>query len=326
MALLGLIPLWGVLFFFRPRLHTIRFPKTKWMAQLASKPTMRQLWMVRWLERLILTLLVIAIAQPQWVVSNQKSMNQGIDIMVLLDTSGSMNAEDFEPKNRMTVAKETLSKFMKQRKHDRIGLIVFGTDAITVSPITHDHSMVRRQLETVSVGDAGDGTAIGLAIATGIQRLKQSTALTKIMILITDGVNNAGQIDPISAATLAETNGIKIYAIGIGDKKGAPIPIHHPTYGKIYARYPNGQLVLTEFDDAVLKQISQMTRATYFNATNTRELQAVYSQIDSLEKTDIETTIYRQITELFPALIGLIIVALLIKEALLVGWLIGVRT
>lgn len=324
--LIALIPLWALFFGSRPVLHTIRFPKTKWMAQLESKSTVRQLWLVRWLERLILTLIVLAVAQPQWVEANKKSVTQGIDIMVLLDTSGSMNAEDFEPKNRMSVAKETLSKFIKKRSNDRIGLIIFGTDAITAAPITFDHSILRKQLENVSVGDAGDGTAIGLAIATGIQRLKGSDSKTKIMILITDGVNNVGQIDPISAANLAEKNNIKTYTIGIGDKKGAPIPVHHPTYGKIYARHPNGQIILTEFDEDTLKQIATITNGAYFNATNTDELLAGYKQIDSLEKTEIQTSINRQVTDLFPVLIGCILGLLILKEVILIGRLIGVRT
>ena len=146
------------------------------------------------------------------------------------------------------------------------------------------------------------------------------------MILITDGVNNAGQIDPISAAKIAFKKGIKVYTIGIGDKKGAPIPIHHPTYGKRYDRYPNGQLVLTEFDDTVLKQIASITNALYFNATNTEELKKVYDQINELEKTKIETSKQYDIIEVFPYLIGLILLMLLIKEWIIIRSLIGVKT
>ena len=237
-----------------------------------------------------------------------------------------MNAEDFKPKNRMEVAKETLIKFIKKRSNDRIGLVIFGTDALTKAPITFDHSIITNRINKTKVGDAGDGTAIGLAIATGVNRLEKSNSPSKIIILITDGVNNAGQIDPISAAKFAKNKNIKIYTIGIGDKKGAPIPIFHPTYGKRYARYPNGQLVLTEFDETTLQNIAQITAGKYFNATNSDELINTYKEIDQLEKTVINTARNYVVYDLFPYFIGIIILLILFKETLSLSTLLGVKT
>ena len=306
--------------------HSIRFPKASWMKTLASKRAAHLLKATNSMELITIALIIITLAQPQWVKAEKYSTKKGIDIVAILDTSGSMNAEDFKPKNRMEVAKETLQRFVKKRKNDRVGLIIFGSDALTKAPITFDHNIISHHIKSTKVGDAGDGTAIGLAIATGVNRLENAKATSKILILITDGVNNAGQIDPISAARLAAKKDIKVYTIGIGDKKGAPIPIYHPTYGKRYARYPNGQLVLTEFDDSVLKQISSITNAKFFNATNTEELKKVYQDIDTLEKTVIQTSKNFIVLDLFPYLIGLIGLLILIRESILMTSLIGVRT
>ena len=268
----------------------------------------------------------LALSQPQFVKAFKSKQKKGIDIVSILDTSGSMNAEDFKPKNRITVAKDTLVRFLKKRSNDQIGLIIFGSDAITKAPITFDHGIIFNQLSQAKVGDAGDGTAIGLALATGVNRLEQSKAISKVIILITDGVNNAGQIDPISAAKFAKSKNIKVYSIGIGDKKGAPIPIFHPTYGKRYARHPNGQLVLTQFDDAVLKEISQITNGKYFNATNTEELKNIYKEINQLEKTLINTAKNYIVIDIFPYLIALIIGLLVARESILSTYLVGVET
>ena len=327
-VLLLLIPIFAVFIYFRAVkvTHAIRFPKGAWLSSLSSKKGSRFLQITAIIEGLVLVLCVLAIAQPQWVKAKRYSTKQGIDIVAILDTSGSMNAEDFKPKNRMVVAKETLIQFINNRKDDRVGLIIFGSDALTKSPLTYDQGMLTHHINQTNVGEAGDGTAIGLAIATGLNRLKGAKAVSKIMILITDGMNNAGQIDPISAAKLAQEKGIKIYTIGIGTKEGAPIPIYHPTYGKIYARYPNGQLQMTEFDDTVLKTISNMTNAKYFNATNTDELNRVYQEINELEKTVIQTNREWIVFDFFPYIIAFILCLILLKEAIVLTSLVGVRT
>ena len=237
-----------------------------------------------------------------------------------------MYAEDFKPKNRIKVAKETLTQFIKKRPNDRIGLVIFGTDALTKAPLTFDHQIIKNRIGRVEVGDAGDGTAIGLAIATAVNRLEKSSSVTKVIILITDGDNNSGQIDPVSAAKLAKKKNIKIYTIGIGDKEGAPIPIPHKTYGTRFARYPNGQLVLTKFDEEALKEIAFITNGKYFNAVNTEELKQTYKDIDQLEKTIINTSKNYVIYDLFPYFIGIIIFLILFREIIGLKILIGVKT
>ncbi|MGC6367891.1 MAG: vWA domain-containing protein [Candidatus Marinamargulisbacteria bacterium] len=306
--------------------HTVKFPKASWMTQLKSKRALNAVKLTRFIEIITLLLVVISLAQPQLITAKKLQQKKGIDIVVVLDTSGSMSAEDFKPKNRITVAKNTLNKFLKQRRNDRIGLIVFGKDAITKAPITYDHDIILNQLSQTDIGDAGDGTAIGLALATGVNRLEQSSATSKIIILLTDGVNNAGQIDPVSAAQFAKNKNIKVYTIGIGTIKGAPIPIYHPTYGKIYARYPNGQLVLTELDEEVLKEISTITNGRYFNATDTDELKKIYKEINELEKSTIDSAKQIIVLDIFPYLLAIIIGLLLIREGLMVSYLVGVRT
>lgn len=306
--------------------HAIRFPGVSRLTPLASTRAMYVLRLERILHWGAAVFMIVALSQPQWVQSDQKNQKKGIDIVAILDISGSMNAEDFKPNNRMTVAKKTLGRFMNNRPNDRIGLVVFGRDAFTKSPLTFDHGMVQTQIDGVQVGDAGDGTAIGLAVATGVNRLTSSTAASTVIILITDGVNNAGQIDPLSAATLAKNKGITLYTIGIGTKKGAPIPIFHPTYGKRYARHPNGALILTEFDDTTLKEMATLTGGRYFNATNADELMAVYKDIDQLEKTLIDTMQYTVVHDLFPYIIGLIIVMLLIGEWLRLSVLLRIQS
>ncbi len=328
MALLLIVPVCMILWLMRNQslLHTIRFPKSAGMTHLRSKKAERLVSMTKWMEYAVIMGLIIAISQPQIIKANHFQTKKGIDIVAILDTSKSMTAEDFKPKNRMAVAKDTLKEFIKKRKNDRLGLIAFGSDAITKAPITYDHSIINHHISNLSIGEAGDGTAIGLAIATGINRLNQSLAKSKIMILITDGVNTAGQIDPISATKIAIKKGIKIYCIGIGTKEGAPIPIHHQTYGKRYARHPNGQLILTTFDDTILKKIASMTNARYFNATNSSELKDVYKEINELEKSIVETSKSVEIIELFPFIIAVIASLFLIKEAIAIRRLTGVKT
>jgi Ca-activated chloride channel family protein len=327
-VLLLLIPIVVAIFVYRniKTMHTIRFPKAAWLTALTSTKATRLLKIHRFLQVAILLLMVVTIAQPQWRQSEKYQTKKGIDIITLLDTSGSMNAEDFKPKNRMEVAKETLEKFVKKRGNDRMGMVIFGDDAITKSPLTFDHRILRNRINQTTVGEAGDATAIGLAIATGLNRLERSSATSKIMILITDGVNNAGQIDPISAAKLAKKKNIKIYTIGIGDKKGAPIPIYHPTYGKRFARYPNGQLVLTQLDEKTLKDIAFVSGGKYFNAINTEQLKTIYDEIDELEKTVINTSKSYVTFDIFPYLIALIIVMILLKETIALTALVGVKT
>jgi len=267
------------------------------------------------LELAGLSLLIVALARPQRVeaVENERL---GIDIAIVLDASGSMAAEDFRPRNRFTVAKELIDRFITRRVNDRIGIITFGSRAATRVPITFDHQIARRALEDAEVGENGDGTAIGHAIATAVNRLRPSTARSKVMILLTDGVNNAGSIDPPTAAALAEHYGIKIYTIGVGSRGPVPVPVkmQNRFTGEIETVY---QYIRADLDDAMLTSVAKSTGGQYFRATDEKALENVLARIDELEKTRLDAPRSRTVDELYesPMSAGLILFCL----ALLMG-------
>ncbi|MEN6546062.1 MAG: VWA domain-containing protein, partial [Armatimonadia bacterium] len=221
-----------------------------------------------WLRLPALVLLIVALARPQVSAGVKETSGSGIDIMLALDISGSMQAEDFKPKNRFTVAREVLREFISQAGANRLGLVVFAGQAFTQSPLAADHTIVSQLLENVEMGMLQDGTAIGMAIATASSRLQASKARSKVIILLTDGVNNRGEIDPPTAAEAAAAMGIKIYAIGVGKQGGAPIPIPDPMFGKRYLRDAAGNLVMTKLDEDMLKKIASLTGGQYFRATD----------------------------------------------------------
>ncbi len=252
-----------------------------------------------------LSVLIIALARPQNFTAGQNVNAEGIDISIVLDISGSMLAEDFKP-NRLEAAKKVIDSFIQGRTNDRIGLVIFSREAFTQCPLTIDYSVLRNLLSDIKTGMIEDGTAIGNGIANGINRLKDSDANSKVLILLTDGVNNSGEVDPISAAEIASTFGIRIYTIGVGTRGEAPYPVQTP-FGTRY------QLVPVEIDEAILKKIADITGGEYFRATNNKALQDIYERIDKMEKTKIEITSFRNAQELFAPwmLIGF---ALLILE------------
>ena len=238
---------------------------------------------------LAIGLLIIALARPQSFSSGENVTTEGIDIAMVLDISGSMLAEDLKP-NRLEAAKNVIDNFVEGRISDRIGLVVFSRDAFTQCPLTIDYNVLRNLLLDIRSGMIEDGTAIGNAIANGINRLKDSNAKSKIIILVTDGVNNSGEVDPISAAEMAKTFGIRVYTIGVGTRGEAPYPVKTP-FGTRY------QMVPVEIDEAVLQKISSITDGQYFRATNNRALKEIYNKIDKLEKTKIEITSYKNARE-----------------------------
>jgi Ca-activated chloride channel family protein len=238
---------------------------------------------------LAIALLIVALARPQSFNSGENVTTEGIDIAMVLDISGSMLAEDLKP-NRLEAAKNVIDDFIKGRTSDRIGLVVFSRDAFTQCPLTIDYSVLRNLLLQIHSGMIEDGTAIGNAIANGINRLKDSNAKSKIIILVTDGVNNSGEVDPISAAEMAKTFGIRVYTIGVGTRGEAPYPVQTP-FGVRY------QMMPVEIDEAVLQKISDITDGKYFRATNTQALKEIYDKIDKLEKTKIEITSYKNASE-----------------------------
>lgn len=245
------------------------------------------------LRILAVALLFVALARPQ-SGSEQRDINtEGIDIMLALDVSGSMKAEDFEPHNRLFVAKEEINKFIDRRTNDRIGLVVFAKSSFTQCPLTLDYGVLKNFLNQVDFDMIDDGTAIGLALANSVNRLRDSDAKSKVIILLTDGVNNVWEIDPLTAANIAKTMDVKIYTIGAGKPGNAMYPVYDPIFGKRYQYLPN------EIDEESLQKIAGITGGRYFRARSEQELEQIYTEIDEMEKTKIEVHEYIQYKELF---------------------------
>jgi len=246
---------------------------------------------------LVIILLVFALARPQSGKAHSKVTTEGIDIVLALDVSGSMLAEDFQLKNkrrnRLYVAKEVVKDFIEWRENDRIGMVVFAGQAYTQCPLTLDYDVLLQFLEKVEIGMVEDGTAIGSAIGVCVNRLKSSKAKSKVVILLTDGRNNAGGIDPLTAAELSKTFGMKIYTVGAGTKGLAPYPVKNLFGLKTY------RSIQIDIDEEGLTEIAKITGGKYFRATDTASLKEVYRQIDSLEKTKMEEAKYTEYSELF---------------------------
>lgn len=240
---------------------------------------------------LCFSFLVLALARPQSTNSWQNVSTEGIDIIISLDISGSMLAQDFKP-DRLEASKSIASEFINSRPNDRMGLVVFSGKSFTQCPLTTDHAVLINLFKGIKFGLIDDGTAIGEGIATAINRIKNSNAKSKTIILLTDGVNNSGSIAPITAAEIAKTYGIRIYTIGVGSLGQAPYPVQTP-FG------PQIQMMNVEIDEPVLKQIAQMTDGKYFRATNNEKLREIYKEIDKLEKTKIAVKEYRKHKEEF---------------------------
>ena len=258
-----------------------------------------------WLRLIALALFIIALARPQSVSSKENVSTEGIDIVLLLDISGSMLAEDFTP-NRMQAAKQVAEEFIDGRTNDRIGLVIFSAESFTQCPLTTDYPVLKSLLKEVKNGMIEDGTAIGLAIANGVNRLKDSKAKSRVMILLTDGVNNRGEIDPITAAKIAATFGIRVYTVGVGAQGEAPYPVETP-FG-IQRR-----LIPVDLDEKTLAAVADMTGGKYFRATDNRKLKAIYKEIDQLERSKIEVTAYKRYTELFYGWLGAGLLVLLLE-------------
>lgn len=244
------------------------------------------------LRFIVLALLIFTLARPQLTQSHEHKFAEGIDILLVLDISESMRAEDFsvplanrklavksEGVNRIHIAKSVINDFLSHRENDRIGTVIFAGESFTLCPLTLDYSVLIELLRDVQIGQLADGTAIGDALATATHRLETSESQTKVIILLTDGENNAGSIDPETAAALARSLGIRVYTIGMGQSGGARIPYPDTTFGKRYRE------VLTYLDEDTLKQIASITGGRYFRATDTQSLQRIYAEIDVFEKT-----------------------------------------
>lgn len=289
----------GFIIFFKKGRQTASFQFSS--TEIAS--SLKSTWKVKFqntpyiLRLFILILFFIALAGPRSVLEETIHKTEGIDIVLAIDSSGSMAAEDFVMKgkryNRLAIVKKVVQEFIEERKNDRIGLVTFARLAYTVSPLTTDHSWLLVNLDRVQLGLIQDGTAVGSAIASSVARLKDSDAKSKVIILLTDGVNNAGKMSPVDAARVAEAFSIKIYTIGAGTKGRVPFPARDLLGRKVY------QNVIIKLDEDMLKEIADITGGRYFRATDTESLRSIYKEIDVLEKINIEEHGYRKYKELF---------------------------
>jgi len=269
---------------------------------------------LRWLA---LALFIIALSQPRLTKSETKITASGVDIVVAFDLSGSMAAEDFEIRgqrvNRLIMAREVLKKFIEKRPNDRIGLVVFATEAYTATPLTLDHDFLLENLDRLELGTIpANQTAIGSALSTAINRLRELKSKSKIVILMTDGVNNAGKVSPLTAAEAAQALAVKVYTIGVGTRGQAPVPTgRNPFTGeKMYQMQP------VDIDEVTLTNIAERTDGKYFRADNAERFEAIYAEIDKLEKTEADVKKYAQHQELFAWIISPAL-ALLLLEVLL---------
>lgn len=272
-------------------------------------------WIPFVLELAAVAFLSLALARPQRI-TRVADDRRGIDIVVVLDASGSMGAVDFEPDDRFTVAKNLVARFIDSRVNDRIGIVTFGSRAATRVPVTFDRDIARDVLGAAEIGVHGDGTAIGHAIATGVNRLRRSKSRSRVLVLLTDGVNNAGSIEPATAAQLAARLGIRIYTIGVGSKGPVPMPVkmQNPVTGQIETVL---RIVRADLDEEMLQGIAQTTGGAYFRAGDPKALAAVFARIDQLEKSRIGGPRALQVTELY--LQPLIAALLLLTLALFIG-------
>ena len=265
------------------------------------------------LRMVVVFTLVVALARPQSHLSRQEMKVEGIDIVLAVDVSGSMLACDFKP-DRLEAAKSVAHDFIEGRKTDRIGLVVFAGEAFTQVPLTIDHNVLLRQLSALKSGLLQDGTALGDGLATAINRIKDSQAKSKVIILLTDGVNNQGSVDPQNAAEIAALYGIRLYTIGIGTMGTAPYPFKDQ-FGRTHF-----QPVEVEIDEVLLKNMAESTEdGQYFRATNKKSLQSIFNQIDQMEKSKVDVTQYAQTKDEFALFLYIALGALLLE--LLLGLL-----
>ena len=268
-------------------------------ASTVSLEGVRPAWTVRirhvlfGISMLALALAVIAMARPRKGTRSEEVLTEGVDIIIALDASGSMAAEDFEPRNRFFVAKMVVERFVEDLRHDRMGLVVFAARAFTRCPLTLDYGVLRNVVENAELGTIEDGTAIGTALATCLNRLRGSKAKSKVIILVTDGVNNRGEIQPMDAAQIARTLGVKVYTVGVGSSGIARVPVDDPVYGRIYAD------LQVEIDEESLKQIAKITNGLYYRATDRPSLEKIFEDIGRLEKTKIKVKTYTHYDERF---------------------------
>jgi Ca-activated chloride channel family protein len=291
--LLLLIPVIVLWYWFRFKQNHPQFNYSGISSIKGAPKTLRQrlLHLPFILKMLILALLIIAMARPQSTAKQQNVSVKGIDIVMALDVSGSMLAQDLKP-DRLEASKKVAADFIQGRPNDRIGLVIFSGEAFTQCPLTTDHQVLTSLFTEVKSGMIEDGTAIGDGLATALARLKDSQAISKVIILLTDGVSNMGSLDASSAAEIAKMYGIRVYTIGVGTIGTAPYPVQTPFGTEL-------RPMEVKIDEELLKQIAATTDGIYFRATSNKKLQEIYAQIDELEKSKIDVTIFSQKSEEF---------------------------
>ena len=291
--LLIIIPILIFLYSFRDTLGSIYISSAENFSGMKKsfKEYMKQILFA--LKLIATALLILALARPQSTTSWKNISTEGIDIVLAMDISASMLAQDFKP-NRLEASKEVAIDFVDARPNDRIGLIIFSGESFTQCPLTTDHAIIKNLMGDIKTGMIADGTAIGMGLATSVSRIKESKAKSKVVILLTDGVNNMGAVAPQTAADIAKAFGIRVYTIGVGTKGKAKAPV---------AMYPNGQYVFdyvpVEIDEKMLQNIADLTGGKYFRATNNSKLASIYKEIDRMEKTIVEERKHTRRTEEF---------------------------
>ena len=263
----------------------------------------------------------VALARPQQGSLKENVTTQGVDIIVALDVSGSMAAEDFQPRNRLEVAKQVVADFVSRRRSDRIGLVVFAGRSLTKSPPTTDMALLLRQLDDVKLDMLPDGTAVGLGLTTALSRLRHSQAKSKVIVLVTDGSNNAGEIDPATAADLAKAMQVRVYTVGVGRGGRVPIPVmvRDPFTGKSVRRTVSMEV---DIDENLLKSIAGRTNGEFFSATDSSSLRSIFERIDTLEKSEIRLTAFKRYRERFPPYL---LAAAALLAAAGAAWVAGLR-
>jgi Ca-activated chloride channel family protein len=261
------------------------------------------------LRTLALALLIVALARPQTGVTSQDVLTQGIDIILAMDVSSSMLAEDLEP-NRLEAAKQVAADFVEGRRNDRVGLVAFAGEAFTQAPLTLDHGVVVSLLGEMEVGMIEDGTAVGMGLATAVKRLQVSQAKSKVVVLLTDGRSNRGEIGPTTAAQMAQALGIKVYTIGAGTRGTARVPVDDPLMGRQYVT------MRVEIDEPTLQEMAEITGGRYFRATDRESLETVYKEIDELETTEIQVEHFTRYGERFPPILAAGLILLLLEVVL----------
>lgn len=296
LLLLGIIP-FLILWYIRNNKKaggTLRFSNIGVIKNISRTPSRRYRHILFFLRLAAISLLIFGFARPQSGTKEEKIITEGIDIILAMDVSSSMLAEDLaQHRNRLDVTKEVATQFIKERSNDRIGMVVFSGKSFTQCPLTLDYGIVLNFLKEIQIGMIEDGTAIGMAIANCVNRLRASKAKSKVVILLTDGRNNRGELDPLTAAQIAKTMKVRIYTIGAGKRGEALYPIDDPFLGKRYVP------MRVDIDDEVLTKIANITGGKYFRATDKRSLEKIYQEIGELEKTKIEVKEFTRYEELF---------------------------